>query len=97
MAKFWMAISPELCASDDSIAPVTDETMQALRLKHPPENADAYFLEKVPISPEFPGVNEGETWTAIMSCPNGSTSGPDGLKPEHLKDLNQPSWRRTGK
>ena len=80
-----------ILTSDDSIAPVTDETMQALRLKHPPANADASFPEKFPISPEFPHVNEGEIWTAIMSFPNGSAGGLDGLKPQHLKDLINPA------
>ena len=32
-------------------------------------------------------VTEGEIAQAIKSFPNGSAGGPDGLRPQHLKDL----------
>ena len=70
-----------ILTSEDSIAPVDHETVEALRLKHPPETPDSSFPEKFDISPDFPTVSEGEVWTAIMSFPDGSAGGLDEVKP----------------
>ena len=80
-----------LLTSEDSVAPVNDETLEILRLKHPPSIEHASFPEKILLPPVIPVVTEDEVRIAIMSFPNGSAGGIDGLKPQHLKDLINPT------
>ena len=63
-----------LAASDDKNAPFSTDSYQKLLSKHPqqakfaapnPENLDSFF------------VTDFDLYKAIMSCPNGSTAGPD--------------------
>ena len=74
-------------SSDDTLAPDNSETLNNLRERHPeapaeltlpsaPENDD----DHIPVSSE--SVKSG-----IHSFPAGSTGGPEGLKPGHLKQM----------
>ena len=75
-----------LACSDDSLADMTETTYTALQQKHPAPHPQS----SIPQPPErlsFPPVTEGEIAQAIKSFPNGSAGGPDGLRPQHLKDL----------
>ena len=80
-----------LAASDDTLAPRNDETVAALRLKHPPRAAS---LEGTPPPPPPPSssssclaVQQSDVIEAIKSFSAGSAGGIDGLRPQHLKDL----------
>lgn len=42
-------------------------------------------------------MTEVEIVQAIHSVPNGSAGGPDGLRPQHLKDLTSVSAESRGK
>ena len=66
---------------------MSDSTLKALQHKHPTPHPDS----SIPPPPQEPipstSVTEEEVLQAIRSFPNGSASGPDGLRPQHLKDM----------
>ena len=73
-----------LC-SDDKLAVVNATTLNELSRLHPPAPLDRRFMPSTVASPlqVFPIAIK----KAIQSFPNGSAGGPDGLRPQHLKDL----------
>ena len=75
-----------LLASEDSIAPVNDETLAALRLKHRTPPPDVHFPD-VAAAPDRPEITCEEVSKALQSFSAGSGAGPDGIRPQHLKDL----------
>ena len=75
-----------LC-SEDTIAPMSLETLEALKNKNP-----AAPPNKRPSKPPDPSGTVLHTDTtqvraAVFSFPQGSSGGLDGLTPQHLKDL----------
>ena len=75
-----------LGSSDDSIAPFDDVTAVALRMKHPARAAS----NTVPPSPSVARclcLREADIMAAIKLFVPGSAGGPDGLRPQHLKDF----------
>ncbi len=75
-----------LLCSDDSLAMVNAATLDELRHLHPPAPPDrrsAPACNSTPPLQVFPLAIK----KAILSFPNGSAGGPDGLRPQHLKDL----------
>lgn len=72
--------------SDDTLAPPTVETIEALVNKHPPPKEPITCFEKneVPLS-----VSPVKVIEAIQSFPSGSSHGIDGLKPQHIKEILQ--------
>ena len=76
-----------LACSQETIADTSDKTLAALHQKHPPPHPDSCL----PPPPEdcslTPLILEEAVATAIRSFPNGSAGGPDGLSPQHLKDM----------
>lgn len=61
-------------------------TLAALQSKHPPPHPNSC----IPPPPEHVPtiqVSEKEIARAISTFSNGSSDGPDGLRPQHLKDL----------
>ena len=76
-----------LASSRDSLAPVSDATYSALKAKHPPAHSNCSLPP--PPSPPPPDVSQIVTpemvANAIRSFPAGSSGGPDGLLPQHLK------------
>ena len=72
-------------SSNDSLAPATSTTHAALVSLHPlcPENR-----RTIPQSDTTPlPVSTSDVRAAILSFPCGSAGGPDGLSPQHLKDM----------
>ncbi|GAU90699.1 hypothetical protein RvY_03079 [Ramazzottius varieornatus] len=75
-----------ILSSDDVIVPPTLETLEALRSKHPAEQDNPSFPPKASLVPMVGQVSAEEVLQAVTSFPNGSAGGPDGLRPQHLKD-----------
>ena len=75
-----------ILSSDDSLAPDCEETVNALRRRHP---AAAPDRTANPDPHSFPSlaVSEKEVSEAIRSFPAGSAGGPDRFRPQHLRDL----------
>ena len=76
-----------LACSEESIADMNDKTLAALQLKHPPPHPDPHLPPMPEDSSLSPSISEEAMVKAIRSFPNGSAGGPDGLSPQHLKDL----------
>lgn len=74
-----------LLCSDDRLAFPDESTFDDLRRLHPTAPPDR---RPVPIAVIPPlQVSPPAVRAAIQSFPNGSAAGPDGLRPQHLKDL----------
>ena len=74
-----------ILSSSETIAPRDAATFEILKTLHPPRPPDrrpAPTTSTAPIQ-----VTPISVRKAIMSFPNGSAGGPDGLRPRHLKDL----------
>ena len=85
-----------LACSEESIADMNDKTLAALQLKHPPPHPDSH-LPPPPEDPSLsPSISEEAVVKAIHSFPNGSAGGPDGLSPQHLKDMTGASAQSGG-
>ena len=74
--------------SDDRPATDSPETVAALRAKHPTSAPD----RRVPCSPDSARfdaiqISNKDIVDAVRSFPAGSAGGPDGITPQHLKDL----------
>ena len=76
-----------LACSEDSIADRSDATFIALKEKYPPPHPDS----SIPSPPDrcipLLTVSVEDVAQAIKSFPNGSAGGPDGLRPQHMKDM----------
>eukprot|EP00731_Ephydatia_muelleri_P011681 Em0006g575a len=78
-----------IASSDDKVAPFCEATITELQKKHPPAHQDTVIP---PLNPAlFPSIAATEIIDAIRSFPCGSAGGPDGLTPQHLKDMTHPS------
>ena len=64
------------------------EGLHALQEKHPPASGKIDDLPSPPRS-GFLEVSEDDVRKAISSFPAGSSGGPDGIRPQHIKDLIQ--------
>ena len=88
-----------MVCSEETIANITDETMSALREKHPGPYPDSQFPP--PLLPNesvsLPEIVEAEVARVIRSFPRGSAGGPDGILPQHLLDLTSASAEQGGK
>ena len=76
-----------LLCSTDTIAEASTATLQQLLPKHPPAPADKRAPASIPWEPLLASVDHLSA--AIRSFPPGSSGGPDGLRPQHLKDLTE--------
>ena len=74
-----------LLCSDDGLAAVNENTLNALANLHPPAPADRRAAPTTDVPPLQ--VTPAAVRAAVQSCPNGSAAGPDGLRPQHIKDL----------
>ena len=86
-----------ITCSEDMMADLNEETLSALHAKHPPLHPDSSFPAPLEIPPSLFPLSEKEVVTAIRSFPCGSAGGPDGLRPQHLKDLTSESAERGGR
>ena len=75
-----------LASSNSSIAAPTEDTFHVLLDKHPPPPSD-YSPPPLPIVSAPISVSQAKIARAIKSFPLGSSAGPDGLRPRHLKDI----------
>ena len=80
-----------LACSEDSIADRNDATFAALKEKHPPPHPDSSIPSPPDSSVPLLTVSVEDVAQAIKSFPNGSAGGPDGLRPQHLKDMTNSS------
>jgi len=74
-----------LCSSDTLQRP-TLITFQSIKDKHPPAPADRRLLANEASGTTLT-VTSDQVLEAIKSFPSGSSGGPDGLRPQHLKDM----------
>ena len=73
--------------SEDRVAETSLSTFAALQAKHPPLHPLSSIPDLVDV-PDGPISVPPETVSsAIRSFPHGSAGDPDGLRPQHLKDL----------
>ena len=75
-----------LLASNDALAPQSKATYDSLLALHPPCPTDRRLSPPV-ASCQPLSVLPLEVGHAIRTFPSGSAGGPDGLRPQHLKDL----------
>ena len=76
-----------LACGKDVIAEHNRETLEALKEKYPPAHSCSLIADfGCSATLQFP-INTQVILKAIASFPNGSGGGPDGLLPQHLKDL----------
>ena len=88
-----------IVCSEDAIAELSDDTLSALRRKHPSPHPESVFPSP-PNSDDFcplPSISEDIIAQAISSFPRGSSAGPDGIRPQHLLDLVSSTAERGGK
>src|SRR6218665_3058935 len=78
-----------LICCDDEPASDTPETLAGLKAKHPPAPSDRKPIYDPKLSDRFAPlqISERSIVNAISSFPPGSAAGPDGVTPQHLKDL----------
>ena len=83
---FKGAIRP--ASSDDTLAPMNEATYEALQERHPPPHPDA-FIPPIEEAGQHHSVTVAveEVLQTIRSFPKASAGGPDGLRPQHLKDM----------
>lgn len=74
-----------LTCSEDTLANNSEDTIAALRSKHPPPHPDTAPSE-VPRGSAV-SVVEADVMQVIRSFPKSSAGGPDGLRPQHLQDM----------
>ena len=82
-----------LASSDVKLAPMNMATFEALKEKHPPLHPDSAFPplpEDLQSESDSVSVTDECIIKATRSFPNGSAGGPDGLRPQHLKDMIAP-------
>ena len=83
------------CA-DDTIAEHSLATLESLRQKHPESHPDR-SISPAPDAELFSlNFTEEDVKRTIISFPAGSAGGPDGLRPQHLKNLIGPSAKEGG-
>ena len=79
-----------LACSENTLAPKSEATYRALMEKHPSLHPDSSIPGCPPAQSGCFDISEEELVRAIYSFPAGSAGGPDGLRPQHLKDLISP-------
>ena len=85
-----------LACSDDPILDLNEATLSDLRSKHPPPHPDSCNPPPPQEDSACVVVSEKGVAKSIDSFPNGSAGRPDGLRPQHLKDLTSPSAEGAG-
>ncbi|KAF2902177.1 hypothetical protein ILUMI_04009 [Ignelater luminosus] len=87
----------KLLSSSDTLAPRDESTFQELQTKHPGLSRNHNFPDAPFNDTDSLAVTEKEVRNTILSFPNGSASGIDGMRPRHLKDMLLNFTANTGK
>jgi hypothetical protein len=74
-----------LLGSNENLAVPDETTFNELGRLHPPAPDDRRSAPSVDTLPLQ--VSSSAVLAALQSFPKGSSAGPDGLRPQHLKDL----------
>ena len=82
-----------MAVGDDKIADFTVDNYAALKLKHPQRESCSV---PDPTDIDCFSTSEFFVYKALMSFPNGSSAGLDGISPQILKDLTAKSNGQTG-
>lgn len=77
----------KLLVSTDSLAKQDVSTFQKLKEKHPSPGRHLNLPEAPDNSITAANATTMDVYDSIYSFPNGSSSGIDGIRPQHLKDL----------
>jgi Reverse transcriptase (RNA-dependent DNA polymerase) len=80
-----LSAAARILCSDDSPAPINKETLELLRLKHPP--APEFSTTQPASHIAALQITETAVRVAMRSFPKGSSGGPDGLRPQHVLEL----------
>ena len=72
--------------SHDSPAAPSQDSFKAMLEKHPPASSNLSDLP-APDPQQCLSVTEAEVRQAILSFPTGSAGGPDGMRPQQIRDL----------
>ena len=85
MASADISGAVKVLSSNNKILEPSEEVVQKLKEKHP----DRHFLSEMPehSNTESVLIGKEDLKRAISSFPNGSSGGPDGFLPQHLKDM----------
>ena len=75
-----------LLMSDDTPVTPSAESFDQLKQKHPLASLQAADLPS-PLQTQCLSVDESEVRRAVLSFPAGSAGGPDGLRPQHIRDM----------
>ena len=77
----------QICSTDSIVKPSV-ASYNALLAKHPPAPEDRRTFSSID---EYQSilVSTDQVLSAIKSFPQGSSGGPDGLRPQHLKDMTE--------
>ena len=76
-----------IASSTELVWPVDERSLNLLKEKHLPMHLDSSFPAAPTVSADPLGVSSSEVIKVVYSFPAGSAGGPDGLCPQHLKDL----------
>ena len=79
------------------MAPFDDVTAEALRAKHPVRTASDPSLPPPSKEETCLHLQDSDIRAAIASFAPGSAGGPDGMRPQHLKDLTNASAGEAGR
>ncbi|XP_047992700.1 uncharacterized protein LOC125231302 [Leguminivora glycinivorella] len=85
-----------LLMSESSLAPINEDTLGAMREKHPSPSKPPSFPPEPDRHSVHLSVASAEVAKALGSFHNGSASGLDGLSPQHLKELTSSSAGSNG-
>ena len=85
-----------IASSEDTLAELNEETVSALRAKHPQPPGSCFPLAPA-VNTSLPFLAEVEIVQAIRSFPSTSAGGADGLRPQHLVDLTSAPAERGGR
>ena len=74
-------------SSDDTLAPDNDDTLNKLKERHPRAPNASSFPQAPENNDSHISATPDSVKSSIFSFPAGSTGGPEGLKPGHLKHM----------
>lgn len=77
----------KLLVSTEGLAEQNISTFQQLQTKHPSPGRELHFQEPPDTSITTARATTMDVYDSIYSFPNGSASGIDGIRPQHLNDL----------